>query len=805
MSARTARPRRLSLVVPFALAFALALALAGTPAVAAPAAGGPNPTSVAPTGVPRSADRAMTPTSVGVIDIAAGAQHTCAVRGGGSLECWGDNGDGRATPPPGSYYRVAAGNNFSCAIGNDGDTADGGPLTCWGANSAGQATPPSGSDYIQIGAAGYNACARDVDWNLTCWGTSGFVEDDPVYDFSVAASHLCALTSGGVMACQGFDFYGQVSAPNAAGGTWADVSTGASWTCAIRESADAADGTIQCWGQSDGDALNAPSGTFRSLASSGFLFASCAIGLLPSTMSCWGVSASTPTGNFQKVVAGTVSFCGIDNSSMAVCWGFNTNGNVSPITTGSAMTAGAAGVAYDEPLPISHISPAPSYTVTGDLPDGVTVSGGRVVGTPMEAGSFEFTVSSTGSATGIEATFTLEVAPGELASLVVTPSSTTANTDDAITVTVTGYDAGGNSLGDVTGSATITSSVSSDTVTGGDVTFTFDPAAAVTNEVVHTLTATVGAISGTAEVTVSPLVVGIELTLDPGTLVVFGVSVASVTGLDSGGDEVADLTAYATITSSVGTDTVSGDEITTSSLGSRTITAAYGALSDTAGLTATAGPLASVVVTPSASTAATDDAVTLSVEGFDSFGNSLGDVTPSATITSSVAGDTVSGATVKFAFDPAAGATTDVTHTLTATIGAVHGSTTVTVSPLVTDLTLTLSSTTAHVGDTVTVTVEGLDENGDPVGDLSNHVVVTSDQAGDVVSGSTVTFTHASPHVITVDYGTLTASQTVEVSPRPSTGLASTGSIVALAPGGAALALLLLGGALVVARIRRAN
>jgi hypothetical protein len=743
----------------------------------------------------------MAPTSVGVIDIAAGSQHTCAVRGGGSLECWGDDTDGRATPPPGTFYRVAAGNNFTCAIGNDGDTSDGGPLTCWGANSAGQATPPSGTDYIQVGAAGYNACARDVDWNLTCWGSSDFVEDDPVYDFSVASSHLCALTSGGVMACQGFDYYGQVSGPNAAGGTWADVSTGLTWTCAIHESADASDGTIQCWGQSDGDALNAPSGAFRSLASAGFLFQSCAIGLLPSTMSCWGAGASTPTGNFQKVVAGTVSFCGIDNSSMAVCWGYNTYGNLWPITTGSTMTAGTAGVAYDEPLPISHISPAPSYTVTGDLPDGVSVTGGRVVGTPTETGSFEFTVSSTGSATGIEATFTMDVAPGPLASVVVTPSAATADTNDTTTVTVTGYDALGNSLGDVTDSATITSSVGADTIAGDEVTFTFDPAAAVTSEVVHTLTATIGAITGTAEVAVSPLVAEIELTLDPGSLVVFGVSVASVAGLDGDGDEVADLTDYATITSSVGTDTVSGDAITTSSLGSRTITATYGALSDTAGLNATTGPLASVVVTASATSAATDDTVTLSVEGFDEFANSLGDVTPSATITSSVSGDTVSGAAVTFTFDPAAGATTDVVHTLTATIGAVHDSATVTVAPLVTELELTLSGTTASVGDTITVTALGLDENGDPVGDLSDHVAVSSDQPGDVVSGDTVTFTHASSHVITVEYGTLTASQTVEVSPRLSNGLASTGSTVALVPGGVALALIALGGIATVAAL----
>lgn len=785
---RIRRPRLWS-----ALVASLALGILATPAIAT------GPASAEPAPAPASADRLLTPTPVGVVDIAAGAQHTCAVLGGGALECWGSDAAGQATPPPGTYYRVAAGNDFSCAIGNDGDTSDGGPISCWGDDALGQASPPSGTEYIQIGAAGYNACARDADWNLTCWGSSAWTWDDPAYSFAVGSSHMCALLSGGVMSCQGFDFYGQVSGPNAAGGTWSDVSIGATWTCAIRESADASDGTIQCWGQSE--ATGAPSGTFRSLASTGFLLQSCAIGVLPATLSCWGPGATTPTGNYQKVVAGTISFCAIDNSSYASCWGFNTYGNVSPFATISSMTAGTAGEAYDEPLPFTHVAPAPTYAVTGDLPDGVSVTGGRVVGTPTETGSFEFTVRSTTSATGIEATFTMDVDPGPLASLVVTPSSATADTDGTVSVTVTGYDALGNSLGDLTGSSTITSSVAGDDIAGADVTFTFDPAATVTSDVVHTLTATIGAISGTADVTVSPLVTEIELTLDPGSLVVFGTSVATVTGLDSEGDEVADLTDYATITSSIGTDTVTGDEITTSSLGSRTITATWGTASDTAGLVATVGPLDSVVVTASAATAATDGSVTVSVEGFDEFGNSLGDVTPSATVTSDISGDTVSSALVTFTFDPAAGATTDVVHTLTATIGAVQGSTTVTVSPLVAELELTLSGTTALVGDTVTLTVEGLDENGDPVGDLSDYVDVTSDQPGDVVDGAQVTFTHASPHVLTATYGTLEASATVEVSPRPSSGLASTGLAASATPLFAALVLLGLGGIATAAAI----
>lgn len=240
---------------------------------------------------------------------------------------------------------------------------------------------------------------------------------------------------------------------------------------------------------------------------------------------------------------------------------------------------------------------------------------------------------------------------------------------------------------------------------------------------------------------------------------------------------------------------MSGDEISVSTTpGPRLITATYGTapdtLSDSVSLSATAGPLAYIVVTPSALFADEGGSVTVSVEGFDAHDNTLGDLTGSATITSSQPGDSISGTTVTFLFDPAAAATTAIPHVLTATTGGLSGQRAVIVEPATRDIELTLSSTTATVGDTITVNVVALTAGGTPLGDVSSAIVVTSDQPGDIVSGNTVTFTHASPHVITATYGTLSLSATVEVSPRARLG--NTGADVTrlLATG---LALLLLG------------
>lgn len=135
-----------------------------------------------------------------VIAVAAGGQHTCALTAGGSLKCWGNNskgqlGDGtttkRTTPVnvmtlTSGVIAVAVGEDHTCAL-----TAGRG-LKCWGNNSKGQLGDGTTTnrlapvDVVTLGsgvsliAAGYlHTCALTIAGGAKCWGdnTAGQLGD----------------------------------------------------------------------------------------------------------------------------------------------------------------------------------------------------------------------------------------------------------------------------------------------------------------------------------------------------------------------------------------------------------------------------------------------------------------------------------------------------------------------------------------------------------------------------------------------------------------------------------------------------
>src|SRR5262249_19677561 len=101
--------------------------------------------------------------------IAAGNGHTCAVRNGGTVTCWGRNnagqlGDGTTTNHSapstdvagfGNVVAVTAGRSHTCALHSTGGP---GGVTCWGSNASGQ-----------IGA-GYDPCSNPscATGDVTC-------------------------------------------------------------------------------------------------------------------------------------------------------------------------------------------------------------------------------------------------------------------------------------------------------------------------------------------------------------------------------------------------------------------------------------------------------------------------------------------------------------------------------------------------------------------------------------------------------------------------------------------------------------
>ena len=58
--------------------------------------------------------------------ISSGADHVCALHSDGSVACWGENDQGQATPPNGTYIAISSGQSHTCALRSDG------AVVCWG-------------------------------------------------------------------------------------------------------------------------------------------------------------------------------------------------------------------------------------------------------------------------------------------------------------------------------------------------------------------------------------------------------------------------------------------------------------------------------------------------------------------------------------------------------------------------------------------------------------------------------------------------------------------------------------------------
>ena len=249
--------------------------------------------------------------------IDAGSSHACGVRLDGRVSCWGDDGDGRASPPSGEFVEVAAGSHHSCGIRPDQT------IECWGRGSSGEATPPGGA-FIDISAGVGFTCGVQDDGLLACWGTNANGETSaPAGTFaqvSAGGGHACAVEAGGELFCWGVNGNGEATPPS---GTFVAVSAGSNRTCAV-----AADGSVSCWGLN----ATAPPGTFQQVgAGNGH---DCALSV-QGAITCWGqdnFSQSTPPdGVFGLLAVGDEYTCGaLDPSGALGCWGHNFDGQTEP-------------------------------------------------------------------------------------------------------------------------------------------------------------------------------------------------------------------------------------------------------------------------------------------------------------------------------------------------------------------------------------------------------------------------------------------------------------------------------------------
>ena len=119
------------------------------------------------------------------VTVSAGGVHSCGVKPGGSVACWGNNEFGQATPPDGTFVSVSAGWVHSCGVKTDG------AVVCWGSGEGSysgevlplgefpdQSTSPDGS-FVSVSAGAAYSCGVKLDDSVACWGDDDYGQAAP--------------------------------------------------------------------------------------------------------------------------------------------------------------------------------------------------------------------------------------------------------------------------------------------------------------------------------------------------------------------------------------------------------------------------------------------------------------------------------------------------------------------------------------------------------------------------------------------------------------------------------------------------
>jgi alpha-tubulin suppressor-like RCC1 family protein len=344
----------------------------------------------------------LVPIVIDPVAIAAGAQHTCAVRLNGQVLCWGQNSSGQlgegsmsslAEPVPvpslTNGVKVAAGATFSCAATNDG------AIFCWGDDHYGQLG--TGHDVVrprattialkadQVTAGGAHSCAvghasapGDTD-GFVCWGSeqAGQLGDNGDEDHSVpgaivqplvpggisaGALHSCAVDGSAKLWCWGRGSSGQlgpghlvdtafpveVALPTGANRANA-VAGGGAHTCVLVDPADGLGGEIFCFGDNGYGQLG--DGTLTSRPTPGL------------------VSLGATAVRATAVTAGGGHTCAIDVTGQPWCWGRNDSGQLG--VGAGANQATPAPVSLPGGTTVRSLSAGGAHTCAVDQAGGV--------------------------------------------------------------------------------------------------------------------------------------------------------------------------------------------------------------------------------------------------------------------------------------------------------------------------------------------------------------------------------------------------------------------------------------------------
>lgn len=339
------------------------------------------------------------PADCGVVDVAAGATHTCAVLADGTVWCWGARdghrmgGTGDVDTPvrvPGidTAVSVTAGRHHTCVRTVLSE------ILCWGANGYGQVgvSPPSHEVFppVQVAtgreprAGAYHTCVRASATEAHCWGRvylEATTADAPVVIqggsmLALGDHHTCHIENSTVL-CLGWNQRGQLGlgdrawrpTPEAVDGDWyiLAVGTGSEHSCISYMTGDLR-GT-HCFGANDYGQLGIPPGDDQltpvkvsslpaQILDGGKRHTCAKDSPLPGSLYCWGHNARGQLGTgevlsayeFRRVLleevtdfsVGDEHTCAILDDQTLRCWGDNRSGQIGNGVSDSAVATPAS-------------------------------------------------------------------------------------------------------------------------------------------------------------------------------------------------------------------------------------------------------------------------------------------------------------------------------------------------------------------------------------------------------------------------------------------------------------------------------
>ncbi len=267
------------------------------------------------------------------IAVAAGGEHSLALKADGTVVAWGRNLSGEATVPAGLSNVIAiaaggrSGSGFSLALRKDGR------VVAWGDNAHLQTSVPNGlSNVVSIAAGTEHCLALKKDGTIIGWGineegrTQSPVGLSNVVAVSAGEEHSVALKSDGTVVAWGRNQHGQTNVPEGLSNV-VSICSGSYFNLALKK-----DGSVIGWGGTFNNESDVP----KNLTNVTAIAAGPWHGLAlkhDGTVVTWGRSllgeTQVPPG-LSNVVA--ISGGGEDNAghSLAlrsdgtlVCWGLN--------------------------------------------------------------------------------------------------------------------------------------------------------------------------------------------------------------------------------------------------------------------------------------------------------------------------------------------------------------------------------------------------------------------------------------------------------------------------------------------------